>query len=101
MNWKKWLGYNAYKKLWSLIGGRPWTFIYRDLWHNVEILMQVQWFWTAVLVLWLIGVDIPIKLLLVGWAIYILGYINGHFFWGKKYIPNQPGDSTFTSTTIT
>jgi len=81
-----------YKWLWSKIGGRPWTFIYRDVWHNVEILMQAQWFWTAVFALWLMGVDIPIKGLGLGWAIYILGYIMGHFFWGRKYIPNQQGE---------
>ena len=92
MSWKKWSGYNLYKKLWSIVGGRPWTFIYRDAWHSVEILMQVQWFWTAVLVLWLLGVDIPLRELLIGWAIYIFGYIQGHFFWGKKYISGQQGD---------
>ena len=91
VNIKIWWEYSNYRKLWSLIGKRPWTYIYRDIWHTVEILMQVQWFWTAVLVLWLLGVDIPLKMLLALWAVYILGYINGHFFWGKKYIPNQEG----------
>ena len=91
MVWRKWLGYDLYKKLWSLIGGRPWTYIYRDLWHNVEILMQCQWFWTAILVLWLLGVSIPLRELLIGWVIYIFGYVQGHFFWGKDYIPNQDG----------
>ena len=92
MDWKKWLGYNLYKKLWSLVGGRPWTYIYRDLWHTYEILMQVQWFWIAVLVLWLLGVSVPLKDLLIFWAIYTFGYINGHFFWGRDWIPNQPGE---------
>ncbi len=91
MNWKRWSGYNLYKKLWSLIGGRPWTYIYRDLWHNVEILMQAQWFWSAVLVLWLLGISIPLKQLGIFWGIYIFGYIQGHFFWGRKYIPGQKG----------
>ena len=92
MNWKIWLTYDPYKKLWSLIGGRPWTYIYRDIWHKVEILMQIQWFWTAVLVLWLLDVDIPIKKLLMYWAVYIFGYIQGHFFWGAKYKPLQKGN---------
>ena len=92
MNWRKWLTYNPYKKLWSLVGGRPWTYIYRDAWHKVEILMQAQWFWTAVLVLWLMDVSIPLEKILVGWAIYTLGYIMGHFFWGTKYIPGQEGN---------
>jgi len=83
---------NIYKALWSRIGGRPWTFIYRDLWHTYEILMQAQWFWTAVLIIWLLGVSIPLQELLIGWAIYIFGYIMGHFFWGRKWIPNQQGN---------
>ena len=82
---------NIYKALWSRIGGRPWTFIYRDLWHTYEILMQAQWFWTAVLIIWLLGVSIPLQELLIGWAIYIFGYIMGHFFWGKKWIEGQQG----------
>jgi hypothetical protein len=92
MNWKEWLKFDPYRKLWSLVGKRPWTYIYRDIWHNVEILMQVQWFWAAVLVLWVMGVSIPLRGLLVGWAIYILGYINGHFFWGERYVPGQTPD---------
>ncbi len=92
MNWKKWLGFNLYKKLWSLIGGRPWTYIYRDLWHRFEILMQAQWFWTAVLVLWLLDVNIPIHELLIVWAIYLFGFIMGHFFWGTDWIPGQKGN---------
>jgi len=91
MNWKKWLGYDIYKKLWSIIGRRPWTFIYRDIWHRFEILMQLQWFWTAILVLHLLGTDIPIKPILIGWVIYLFGFIMGHFFWGRKYIPDQQG----------
>ena len=92
MNWKAWLGYNLYKKLWSLIGGRPWTYIYRDIWHTYEILMQAQWFWAAILVLWLLGISIPLKELLVGWVIYTFGYINGHFFWGTPYRAGQKGE---------
>jgi hypothetical protein len=82
---------NLYKWLWSRIGGRPWTYIYRDIWHKYEILMQAQWFWTAVLVLWLLGQSIPLAWLLVGWAVYTDGYINGHFFWGTSYVPDEEG----------
>ena len=92
MDWKKWSGYNLYKKLWKPIGGRPWTYIYRDLWHNVEILMQAQWFWTAVLIMWFLGCDIPVKELGIAWGIYIFGFIMGHFFWGTNYVPGQQGD---------
>ena len=93
MNWKRWLKFDPYKKLWVLIGQRPWTFIYRDVYHKYEIIIQAQWFWTAVLILWLWGNDIPAKGLGVGWAIYTYGYINGHFFWGTRYIPGQQGNN--------
>ena len=92
MNWKKWLTFDPYKKLWSIIGHRPWTFIYRDIWHRFEIFPQLQWFWTAVLIIWLLGGSIPLAFLLCGWGVYIFGYINGHFFWGKEYIPDQQGE---------
>ena len=91
MNWKQWLGYNAYKKLWSLIGGRPWTYIYRDIYRTYEIFIQAQWFWTAILILWLLGFTIPLKMLAAFWMIYTFGYINGHFFWGTRYIKGQKG----------
>ncbi len=85
--WKKWVGFNIYKKLWSIIGGRPWTWITRDIWHQLEYIMQVAWFF--------IGVGIYIWLgwfgVLLFFMFYTFGYINGHFFWGKKYIPNQGG----------
>ena len=83
---------NLYKRIYTVIGGRPWTFIYRDLWHKYEILMQAQWFWTAILVLWLVGVSIPVMAMLKFWAIYTLGYIMGHFFWGTPYKENQQGN---------
>jgi len=87
MNWKRWLSYSLYKKLWSVIGGRPWTFITRDIWHQFEYIMQVAWFF--------IGIGVYIW---IGWfgvllfiTFYTFGYINGHFFWGKQHIPNQQG----------
>ena len=87
MNWKKWLSYNPYKKLWSLVGGRPWTFIWRDIYHTAPIVVALVWFIIGVTIYqwkgWL-GVGIF-------WPIYILGFIGGHFHWGKKYIPGQEG----------
>jgi len=38
--------------------------------------MLGQWLWQ--LVFWLL-------------LVFALGYIAGHLFWGKKYIPNQQG----------
>jgi len=80
-----------YKWLWSRIGGRQWTYIYRDVWHEYEILMQAQWFWTAILAVYLLGLSIPLEELLIGWGIYIFGYIMGHFFWGTEWIKGQGG----------
>ncbi len=81
----KWLA-NLYRALWSRIGGRPWTFILRDTWHQVEAL------WIFGLVLAGMGLQhwlptmAPCLLLAFG-----LGYVAGHLFWGKKYIPDQQG----------
>ena len=90
MNWKEWLTYNPYKKLWSLIGGRPWTYITRDIYHKFEYVWLVgifiggYWVGQSGLVSW--------KWFLIIMAVYTLGYVHGHFFWGKKYIENQLGD---------
>ena len=75
-----------YKRLWSAIGGRPWTYILRDIWHKYEglcIILLVslgaivgQWLWP--LIFWLL-------------LAFALGYTAGHLFWGKEYVPNQTG----------
>jgi hypothetical protein len=78
---------NIYKALWSAIGGRPWSYILRDMWHKYEGLCIIalvtlgavigHWLWP--LVFWLL-------------LVFAFGYIAGHLFWGKKYIPNQQGE---------
>jgi len=86
MNWEAWKTYNLYKKLWSLVGGRPWTFISRDAWHKIEYVPIVLLF---------IGGYYFCKFggdLLTTWIIFTIGYIFGHFFWGKEYEPNQLGE---------
>ena len=89
MNWKKWLGYDAYKKLWSLIGGRPWTFISRDIYHKAEYLVLVSLFTGGYflgrsnLVSW--------KWFVILMVVYTIGFIHGHVFWGKRYIPGEKG----------
>ncbi len=85
--WKKWLDYNIYKKLWSVVGGRPWTYIYRDVWHKFEWFPQMQWLVTGAIGYYFGGW----KGLLIAVGIYTFGYINGHFFWGKKYVAEQQG----------
>lgn len=78
---------NAYKWLWTHVGGRPWTYIIRDIYHQVEWVNQMTWF--------VIGGVVGMYF---GWpgigvfiVLYTLGYLNGHFHWGTKYIPNQRG----------
>jgi len=76
---------NLYKWLWTRIGKRAWTFIWRDLWHEAEYLMQALWFFSGVAV----GVYFGWKIALIAWGIYTYGFINGHFFWGTKWIRGQ------------
>jgi hypothetical protein len=79
---------NPYKWLWTRIGGRPWTYIIRDFYHRYE------WFWIAGLIYggawagcrW--GLDTILKAL----AIFTLGYVTGHLFWGTKYVEDEKGD---------
>lgn len=79
---------NWYKMLWQNIGGRPWTYIGRDIYHETEWLMQVVWFGLGVVV----GFFFGWKAALIFWAIYTFGYINGHFFWGTSWIKGQKGN---------
>ncbi len=87
MGFRKWLGYNPYKKLWSLIGGRPWTYITRDLWHKAEFVWIIGLIaigvWMGHNLNWLEVLKIV--------GVFTVGFIFGHFFWGKKYIPEQEG----------
>ena len=78
---------DLYRRLWQAIGGRPWTYILRDIWHKYEGLCII----TLVALGSLLGHYIwP----LVFWLLFVFafGYIAGHLFWGTKYIPNQTGD---------
>jgi len=88
MNWKKWSGYGLYKKLWSVIGGRPWTYIWRDLYHTAPIVIQLLWFFIGVGVYLYAGW----KAVVVFWLVYLFGFIEGHFHWGKKWVKGQQGD---------
>jgi hypothetical protein len=74
-----------YKAIWKVIGGRPWTYILRDIWHKYEL------FWILILIS--TGVylghhyDWLAVLKIIG--VFALGYLGGHLFWGKEYIPDQ------------
>jgi len=81
---------NIYKALWARIGGRKWTWIIRDVWHEAEWVMQTIWFGLGVLACWLgISFNLPLWTLAILWAVYTFGYLNGHLFWGKKWIKGQ------------
>lgn len=78
---------NMYKALWSRIGGRPFTYILRDIWHKAEFV------WIIGLIA--IGVTLGhnfdwIKVLEI-LGIFTIGYIAGHLFWGRRWIENQQG----------
>ena len=78
---------DLYKLLWAHLGGRPWTYILRDLWHRFE------WLW--IIALLLIGYFIGKNGIghVLGYLIaFNLGYVAGHLFWGTDYVPGQKGD---------
>jgi len=80
---------NPYKwGLWYWIGGRPWTYILKDLWHKCEIV------WVIGLIA--IGVALGhhfdwVEVLRI-MGIFVIGFIGGHLFWGKDWVENQQGD---------
>ena len=89
MNWKKWLRYSFYKKLWSLTPiNRPFTYWLRDVWHRLEGICIIFLVASGAVLTHYFG----LKAVLIGLAIFCVGYIAGHLFWGKKYIPNQRGE---------
>jgi len=98
MNWKKWLGYNLYKKFWSVIGGRPWTFIRRDIYHlaplvNIVVFITIGFFsglFYHEILQWVTSAWWhPIALVATFWFI---GVLQSHFHWGKDWIEGQKGD---------
>lgn len=88
MNWKAWLKFNPYKKLWSLTPiNRPFTYALRDLWHKAEFVWIVALIAVGV---WL-GHNFDWIEVLKILGIFTIGYIGGHLFWGKQYIEDQKG----------
>ena len=74
----------SYKWWWGKIGSLPWTYILRDAWHKFEGLCIVALVGIGV---WLGHYHYEIASILF-WG-FVAGYIAGHLFWGKEYIPNQ------------
>ena len=78
---------NFYRFLWSHIGGRPWTYILRDFYHELEyavIIGALGLGYAAAYFGWLKTKEFA---LMVGAA--TIGYILGHLFWGTRWIPGQ------------
>ena len=57
MGWYEWL--------YSKVGGRPWSYIIRDSYHQRPLL------WLAIMT--------------------VLGVLLGHLFWGTAWLPGQTG----------
>ena len=97
MNFKKWLTFGPYKKLWSIIGKRPWTFIAQDIWAMAKpvvfLVLLYTGFWTGrfwdEILKW--AVDNPTPAIWVFGVVSFLLITVGHIIWGKKRIPNQQG----------
>ena len=85
---------NPYKMLWSVIGGRPWTYITRDLWHKAEILWIIGLIAVGV---WM-GHNLNWLEDLRWMGVFVGGFIFGHFFWGRKYIAGQRGQPDDSSS---
>lgn len=60
---REWLSYDLYKKLWSVVGKRHWTYIIRDFYHHHP--------------------------LIVLFCTLGIGTVLGHIFWGKDWIDGQ------------
>lgn len=85
--WKRFWS-NPYKwGLWHWIGGRPWTFILRDLYHKAEFV----WIIGLVAVGVWMGHNLDWLEVLKVMGIFTIGFVMGHLLWGKDYIPNQQG----------
>jgi len=78
---------NLYKWLYTRIGGRPWTFIIRDIYHEAEWVIQMLWLLIGAVIVAYFGW----MNLLIFIGIYTFGYINGHCHWGTRWIKNQQG----------
>jgi hypothetical protein len=72
---------SLYRQLWSRLGGRPWTYIMRDIYHEFEWLVQTVFFTIGAAA----GHFLPWWALVAAWALYTAGYVSGHLFWGTEW----------------
>lgn len=75
----------SYRWWWSKFGGRPWTYILRDIWHKYESIPIVVLMTTGATITHFWGIKTVFMVL----GIFLVGYIAGHLFFGKEYIENQ------------
>jgi hypothetical protein len=76
---------DLYKWLWSHIGGRPWTYIIRDFYHEVEFVVILGMLALGYYLARRVSLHDFVSILVVLAA----GYLLGHLFWGTRYIPGQ------------
>lgn len=79
---------NIYKWLWSRVGGRPWTFIMRDFYHEVEYVIIIGFFSLG----YFLRGHLELRDFILIVVLVTIGYILGHLFWGRKWIKGQKGD---------
>ena len=80
---------DIYKWIWSHTPiNRPFTYWLRDLWHRFEFI----WIIGLVAIGVFLGHHFDWLSILRIMGIFTIGYITGHLFWGKEYIPNQGGE---------
>ena len=77
----------SYKFWWSRIGGRKWTFIMRDFYHNFEYLIIIGFFSLG----YFLRPYFTVREFIIGIVVGTICFLLGHLFWGKKYIENQQG----------
>jgi hypothetical protein len=82
-----------YRRLYRRFGGRPWTYILRDIWHELEYLPGCLLFASG----FAAGRFFGWEALLAGWAVFTFGYIAGHLFWGTPWRRGQ-ADEMVTRT---
>lgn len=76
-----------YQWLWRHIGGRPWTYILRDYYHEAEYVVIVGMLalgYFAANYEWLDRGEFALFTLSL-----TAGYILGHLFWGTRWVPGE------------
>ena len=83
---------SLYKRLWTKFGGRPWTYITRDSWHEQPLIWVVGLLAVGAAVGRFLGIVIFLESL----GVFLVGILFGHFFWGTKWVRNQKDSTRFT-----